>query len=191
MTKSEDVIKNELKWIHLEIVNRISPIVIGQVEVKDLNAILTAEEQLAYIKELMNDLSVIASQKIETVNVSHLLAVVAQKTGIPMGNIQSKEREKLVNAEEILRKRVVGQDHAIRIVLDSIFEARSGLNKKGQPMGSFFFFGPTGTGKTELAKSLADFLFQDETAILRFDMSEYKEEHSVALLIMVCEYLYG
>ena len=169
--KSEDVIKNELKWIHLEIVNRISPIVIGQVEVKDLNAILTAEEQLAYIKELMNDLSVIASQKIETVNVSHLLAVVAQKTGIPMGNIQSKEREKLVNAEEILRKRVVGQDHAIRIVLDSIFEARSGLNKKGQPMGSFFFFGPTGTGKTELAKSLADFLFQ-----------EYKEEHSVALL---------
>ena len=164
--KSEDVIKNELKWIHLEIVNRISPIVIGQVEVKDLNAILTAEEQLAYIKELMNDLSVI----------------VAQKTGIPMGNIQSKEREKLVNAEEILRKRVVGQDHAIRIVLDSIFEARSGLNKKGQPMGSFFFLGPTGTGKTELAKSLADFLFQDETAILRFDMSEYKEEHSVALL---------
>ena len=113
--KSEDVIKNELKWIHLEIVNRISPIVIGQVEVKDLNAILTAEEQLAYIKELMNDLSVIASQKIETVNVSHLLAVVAQKTGIPMGNIQSKEREKLVNAEEILRKRVVGQDHAIRM----------------------------------------------------------------------------
>ena len=99
-----------------------------------------------------------------------------------MGNIQSKEREKLVNAEEILRKRVVGQDHAIRIVLDSIFEARSGLNKKGQPMGSFFFLGPTGTGKTELAKSLADFLFQDETAILRFDMSEYKEEHSVALL---------
>lgn len=180
--KSEDVIKNELKWIHLEIVNRISPIVIGQVEVKDLNAILTAEEQLAYIKELMNDLSVIASQKIETVNGSHLLAVVAQKTGIPMGNIQSKEREKLVNAEDILRKRVVGQDHAIRIVLDSIFEARSGLNKKGQPMGSFFFLGPTGTGKTELAKSLADFLFQDETAILRFDMSEYKEEHSVALL---------
>ena len=180
--KSEDVIKNELKWIHLEIVNRISPIVIGQVEVKDFNAILTAEEQLAYIKELMNDLSVIASQKIETVNHTHLMAVVAQKTGIPMGNIQSKEREKLVNAEEILRKRVVGQDHAIRIVLDSIFEARSGLNKKGQPMGSFFFLGPTGTGKTELAKSLADFLFQDETAILRFDMSEYKEVHSVALL---------
>lgn len=178
----EDVIKNELKWIHLEITNRISPIVVGQVEVKDLHAMPTVEEQLAYIKGLLAELSAIAAQKIDTVSVNHLLAVVAQKTGIPMGNIQSKEREKLVNAEEILKKRVVGQDHAIKIVLDSIFEARSGLNKKGQPMGSFFFLGPTGTGKTELAKSLADFLFQDETAILRFDMSEYKEEHSVALL---------
>lgn len=178
----EGIAKNELKWIHWEIVNRISPIVIGQVEVKDLATISTVDEQLLYIKALLADLSAIAAKRIDTVSVSHLLAVIAQKTGIPMGNIQSKEREKLVNAEEILKKRVVGQDHAIKIVLDSIFEARSGLNKKGQPMGSFFFLGPTGTGKTELAKSLADFLFQDETAILRFDMSEYKEEHSVALL---------
>lgn len=108
--------------------------------------------------------------------------VVARMTGIPMGNIQSEEREKLSNAEEILHKRVVGQNHAIKSILDAVFESRSGLNKKGQPMGSFFFLGPTGTGKTELAKALAEFLFNDETAILRFDMSEYKEEHSVALL---------
>ena len=108
--------------------------------------------------------------------------VVAKMTGIPMGNIQSEEREKLSNAEEILHQRVVGQNHAIKSILDAIFESRSGLNKKGQPMGSFFFLGPTGTGKTELAKSLANFLFDDETAMLRFDMSEYKEEHSVALL---------
>ena len=108
--------------------------------------------------------------------------VVAKMTGIPMGNIQSEEREKLSNAEEIIHKRVVGQSHAIKSILDAIFESRSGLNKKGQPMGSFFFLGPTGTGKTELAKSLANFLFDDETAMLRFDMSEYKEEHSVALL---------
>ena len=108
--------------------------------------------------------------------------VVAKMTGIPMGNIQSEEREKLSNAEDILHKRVVGQNHAIKSILDAIFESRSGLNKKGQPMGSFFFLGPTGTGKTELAKSLANFLFDDETAMLRFDMSEYKEEHSVALL---------
>ena len=108
--------------------------------------------------------------------------VVAKMTGIPMGNIQSEEREKLSNAEEIIHRRVVGQTHAIKSILDAIFESRSGLNKKGQPMGSFFFLGPTGTGKTELAKSLANFLFDDETAMLRFDMSEYKEEHSVALL---------
>ena len=108
--------------------------------------------------------------------------VVAQMTGIPMGNIQSEERQKLGNAEEILHQRVVGQNHAIKAILDAVFESRSGLNKKGQPMGSFFFLGPTGTGKTELAKSLANFLFDDETAMLRFDMSEYKEEHSVALL---------
>lgn len=108
--------------------------------------------------------------------------VVSKMTGIPMGNIQSEERQKLSNAEEILHNRVVGQNHAIKSILDAVFESRSGLNKKGQPIGSFFFLGPTGTGKTELAKSLAEFLFNDETAMLRFDMSEYKEEHSVALL---------
>ena len=108
--------------------------------------------------------------------------VVAKMTGIPMGNIQSEERQRLSSAEDILHKRVVGQNHAIKSILDAIFESRSGLNKKGQPIGSFFFLGPTGTGKTELAKSLAEFLFNDDTSILRFDMSEYKEEHSVALL---------
>ena len=108
--------------------------------------------------------------------------VVAKMTGIPMGNIQSEERQRLSSAEDILHKRVVGQNHAIKSILDAVFESRSGLNKKGQPIGSFFFLGPTGTGKTELAKSLAEFLFYDDTSILRFDMSEYKEEHSVALL---------
>ena len=108
--------------------------------------------------------------------------IVSQMTGLPMGNIQSGERQKLANAEEILHKRVVGQNHAVKSILDAIYESRSGLSKKGQPIGSFFFLGPTGTGKTELAKSLAEFLFNDETSILRFDMSEYKEEHSVALL---------
>ncbi len=108
--------------------------------------------------------------------------VVAKMTGIPMGNIQSEERERLTGADEILHRRVVGQNHAIKSILDAIYESRSGLNKKGQPMGSFFFLGPTGTGKTELAKALAEFLFNDESNILRFDMSEYKEEHSVALL---------
>lgn len=121
-------------------------------------------------------------QQYSKLDKEYLKDVVASMTGLPIGNIQSEEREKLSNAEEILHRRVVGQNHAVKSILDAIYESRSGLNKKGQPIGSFFFLGPTGTGKTELAKSLAEFLFNDDTSILRFDMSEYKEEHSVALL---------
>ena len=130
----------------------------------------------------MIDLGDEKAEKQEKLQKDAVRDVVSKMTGIPMGNIQSEERERLSNAEETLHKRVVGQDHAIKSILDAIYESRSGLNKKGQPIGSFFFLGPTGTGKTELAKSLAEFLFNDETAMLRFDMSEYKEEHSVALL---------
>ena len=143
------------------------------------SAIDLVDRTMALLK-IKNDLH--PGERKEIVGVEHLKEVVSQKTGIPLGDVQTAERERLINADKILKKRVVGQDHAIKAVLDSIYESRSGLNKKGQPIGSFFFFGATGTGKTELAKSLAEFLFQDETAILRFDMSEYKEEHSVALL---------
>ena len=111
-----------------------------------------------------------------------LTGAVARQTGIPLGKVQTGERERLMGGEETLKKRVVGQDLAVKKVLDAVYEARSGLSKKGQPMGSFFFLGPTGTGKTELSKALAEFLFGDESALLRFDMSEFKEEHSVALL---------
>ena len=127
-----------------------------------------------------NDMS--KEEKRTAIEAADLSAVVAKQTGIPLGKLNSTEREKLVNGEEILKNRVVGQDHAVKTVLDSVFESRSGLNKKGQPMGSFFFLGPTGTGKTELSKALAEFLFEDESSLIRFDMSEFKEEHSVALL---------
>jgi ATP-dependent Clp protease ATP-binding subunit ClpA len=108
--------------------------------------------------------------------------VVSHKTGVPIGKVQTQEKERLLNIEDHLKKRVIGQDHAIRSIAEAIRESRSGLSKPGQPIGSFFFLGPTGTGKTELAKTLAEFLFNDETSLIRFDMSEFKEEHSAALL---------
>lgn len=148
------------------------------------SAIDLLDRSLASVK-IANEMAELSEEKVEKqekLQKGAVRDVVSKMTGIPMGNIQSEEREKLSNAEEILHRRVVGQNHAIKSILDAIYESRSGLNKKGQPMGSFFFLGPTGTGKTELAKSLAEFLFNDETSILRFDMSEYKEEHSVALL---------
>jgi ATP-dependent Clp protease ATP-binding subunit ClpA len=84
--------------------------------------------------------------------------------------------------EEYIQSKVIGQDQAVKVLADAILESRSGLSRPGQPIGSFFLLGPTGTGKTELAKQLAEFLFQSASALIRFDMSEFKEEHSAALL---------
>lgn len=138
------------------------------------------DRAMAHLKTV-NDSQAEADRR-SALEASDLCAVVAEKTGVPLGKVQTQERDRLLGGEESLKRRVVGQDHAVKKVLDAVFEARSGLNKKGQPMGSFFFLGPTGTGKTELSKALAEFLFGDESALIRFDMSEFKEEHSVALL---------
>ena len=144
------------------------------------SAIDLLDRTMAHVK-VENDLGE-EEKKHTELKTEDLTAVVAKQTGIPLGKVQTQERDRLLGGEETLKNRVVGQDHAVKKVLDAVFEARSGLNKKGQPMGSFFFLGPTGTGKTELSKALAEFLFGDESALLRFDMSEFKEEHSVALL---------
>lgn len=144
------------------------------------SAIDLLDRTMSHVK-VENDLGE-EEKKHTDLRIEDMTAVVAKQTGIPLGKVQTQERDRLLGGEEALQKRVVGQDHAVKKVLDAVFEARSGLNKKGQPMGSFFFLGPTGTGKTELSKALAEFLFGDESALLRFDMSEFKEEHSVALL---------
>ena len=119
----------------------------------------------------------------QEVTAQEIAEVVSRWTGIPVDRMLEGEREKLLQMEDKLRERVVGQDEAIRVVADAVRRARAGLQDPNRPIGSFLFLGPTGVGKTELCKALAEFLFDDEHAMIRVDMSEYMEKHSVARLI--------
>ena len=119
----------------------------------------------------------------EEVTPEHIAGVVSRWTGIPVDKMLEGEREKLLKMEEVLGKRVVGQREAIEAVSNAVRRSRAGLQDPNRPIGSFLFLGPTGVGKTELTKALASFLFDDETALARIDMSEYMEKHSVARLI--------
>ena len=173
----------ELKTLLFLMHNKLSPILLGVIpDEADIHELQEYEELAAYLRNALNAILQFAEKKIEEVGIYEVAAVVASKTGIPIGKIQSQEKERLLNMEEYLRRRVVGQDQALKTLTDAILESRSGMNKPGQPIGSFFLLGPTGTGKTELAKALAEALFNDEKSMIRFDMSEFKEEHSAALL---------
>ncbi len=119
----------------------------------------------------------------DVVEAEDVASIISKWTGIPVSKLVESEKEKLVHLEDFLKQRVVGQDHAIKIVANAIRRARAGLKDPNRPIGSFLFLGPTGVGKTELAKALADFLFNDEKAMIRLDMSEYMEKHSVSKLI--------
>ncbi|RCK73855.1 MAG: ClpB protein [Anaerolineae bacterium] len=118
----------------------------------------------------------------EVVDVQDIAEVVAQWTGIPVNQMMETEAEKLLNMEERLHERIKGQDEAIKAISDAIRRARSGLKDPRRPIGSFIFIGPSGVGKTELAKALAEFLFDNEDALVRIDMSEYREQHTVSRL---------
>jgi ATP-dependent Clp protease ATP-binding subunit ClpB len=119
----------------------------------------------------------------EEIDESDIAEVVSKWTGIPVTKLVESEMHKLLGMEELLHKRVVGQDEAVDIVSDAIRRARSGLKDPKRPIGTFLFLGPTGVGKTELAKALAEFMFNDEDALIRIDMSEYMEKHNVARLV--------
>ncbi len=119
----------------------------------------------------------------EEVDSEDIAEVVARWTGIPVSKMMQSEREKLLHMEDELRKRVIGQEEAIEAVSDAVRRSRAGLQDANRPIGSFIFLGSTGVGKTELAKALAEYLFDDENMITRIDMSEYQEKFSVTRLI--------
>ncbi len=123
------------------------------------------------------------SKEYKTVLPEHIAAVVSKWTGVPADKLTVEEQSKLLNIEDELRKRVVGQDHALTVIARAIRRSRAGLSDPHRPAGSFMFLGPTGVGKTEVAKALAEYLFNDDTAMTRIDMSEYMEPHSVSRLI--------
>jgi ATP-dependent Clp protease ATP-binding subunit ClpB len=119
----------------------------------------------------------------EAVTADHVAQVVSRWTGVPVERMLEGEKEKLLRMEDQLGKRVIGQAEAVKAVATAVRRARAGLQDPHRPIGSFMFLGPTGVGKTELTKALAEYLFDDENAMIRIDMSEYMEKHSVARLI--------
>src|SRR5213596_3519136 len=145
--------------------------------------LLTLEKQLAELEARLADQHAQGRMLREEVDEEDIAATVAKWTGIPVTRLLEGEIQKLVRMEERLARRVVGQDDAIRAVSNAVRRARSGLSDPNRPIGSFLFLGPTGVGKTELARALAEFLFDDERAMIRIDMSEYMEKHTVARLL--------
>lgn len=141
------------------------------------------EKKLATLREEINKIPEKDRLLKDEVDVDDIASVVARWTGIPVNRLMESESKRLLNLESELRKRVVGQDRAVELVSDAIRRSRAGIGDQNRPIGSFLFLGPTGVGKTELAKSLAEALFDDERSIVRIDMSEYMEAHSVARLI--------
>ena len=178
-TKDAEGIENteELHWHYQQLKCAISPVIWAEVA-PDEEPLLREAIESIYTK--MRSFLPLTRTCLLPADIASL---VADKTGIPVGKLQTQERDRLLLMPDLLRTRVVGQDQSIHAISEAILESRSGLSKPGQPIGSFFFLGPTGTGKTELAKALAGLLFQDEKMMIRFDMSEFKEEHSAALLI--------
>ncbi|MBN2401480.1 MAG: ATP-dependent Clp protease ATP-binding subunit [Spirochaetes bacterium] len=198
--KAIDILDEAGSKARLEHCNKPADILAIEEEIRNLNfqknslVIAQEYERAAGIRDITNNKRQLLltkmndwQQKINdyqvTVSVDDIASVVAQATGIPVERLNESETNKLLQIEEKLRKRIIGQDHAIAAVSKAIRRSRTGLRNKKSPIGSFIFLGPTGVGKTELAKALSAFLFNDEDSLIRLDMSEYMEKHSVSRLI--------
>lgn len=179
----EKISKGPLYLLYRSVFSKIS--VVLTTKLSD-NYVWDKEDDIAIkagrLSGIIKELKALSDQSIEEIRSSEIEAIVAECTNIPIGKIQAREKDRLLSIESKLQERVKGQNRAITTLSDAIIESRSGLSDPKKPIGSFFFLGPTGTGKTELTKSLAELLFDDESAMIRFDMSEFKEEHSAALL---------
>ncbi len=174
--KELDAVKSEMETAERAYdLNRLSELKYGKLP--ELEKQLQTEEQELGQNKKDNQLLK------EEVGEEDIAKVVSRWTGIPVTKMLTGEREKLVHLQDILHERVVGQEEAVRVVSEAIIRARAGIKDPNRPIGSFIFLGPTGVGKTELAKALAECLFDDERNIIRLDMSEYMEKHSVARLI--------
>jgi ATP-dependent Clp protease ATP-binding subunit ClpB len=176
-------LKEKLEQTHLEIeraerdANLEKAARLRYGELRDLDQKITNAE--TRLKTLQSEGALLK----EEVDTEEIASIVARWTGIPVTRLLEGETEKLIHMEERLHQRVVGQDEALRVVSNAVRRARAGLQDPNRPIGSFIFLGPTGVGKTELARALAEFLFDDEHAMLRIDMSEYQEKHTVSRLI--------
>ncbi len=138
------------------------------------------EEELKKAESVTKEEDSMVKEEVTEDEIAH---VVSRWTGIPVEKLNKTERDKLINLEDTLHKRVIGQDEAVKVVSDAVLRARAGLKSENRPIGSFIFLGPTGVGKTETAKALTENLFDDEKNIIRIDMSEYMEKHSVSRLV--------
>lgn len=179
--KREKEIKEEIENVRLQIEEAERNYDLETLAKLKHGVLPALESELAEEKQLQKDVS--GRMLKEEVTENEITEIISKWTGIPVAKLQQKERDKLLNLESILHRRVIGQDEAVKAVSDAVLRARAGLKDIKRPVGSFIFLGPTGVGKTQLARTLTETLFDTEENMIRIDMSEYMEKHSVAKLI--------